>query len=102
MFSRKDDIVRDIKDMLPWALGDELMGGQSGWQALAREGTRVLKAGVSKEAEEEKEKKSDTLYKDRWETNWAPRIKFADMGLNWEVAAVRIGVAIKTGIVSQL
>ncbi|WWC87980.1 uncharacterized protein L201_002882 [Kwoniella dendrophila CBS 6074] len=51
MFSPQDEVIKDGKDLLPWQCGCELLGGESGWDAIGFYADQVLKKGVKKEAQ---------------------------------------------------
>lgn len=88
MFSPKSEIVRDQSDLLPWAMGTELLAGPAGWQQLAQEGTRVLDEASHQSALD-------------WEEGLGRRIRFEEMD-EGEDATFRLGVAIRTGTVSLM
>ncbi|WVF70849.1 hypothetical protein IAT40_005643 [Kwoniella sp. CBS 6097] len=99
MFSPHDEVVKDGKELLPWAVGNELLGGEGGWDAVGNQAEGVLINGVKAEAEKNKSKPKGELEADigkSWKTNWAKRIKFLEMPRQWEHAVFRLSVALKT------
>ncbi|OCF33229.1 hypothetical protein I316_04970 [Kwoniella heveanensis BCC8398] len=99
MFSPHDEVVKDGKELLPWAVGNELLGGEDGWDAIGNQAEALLIKGVKAEAEKNKNKPKEELEADlgkSWKTNWAKRIKFLDMPRQWESAVFRLSVALKT------
>jgi hypothetical protein len=101
LFDKRHDIVRDIKDLLPWNVGFDLLGGDLGRRALAEEGSRVLSEGMTQEVQEDKEFDAVT----RWNAKWGSRKRFDSMIQakdNWDEAVFRLVIAIRTGtVISQ-
>lgn len=100
MFSNQNEIP-DVptKDLLPWAAGLELYGGQDGWDALGMESDRILRIGIQDEAENDVPSEEDlqgVRLTERWKRRWGERIPFVDMPRNWEAAVLRLGVALRT------
>lgn len=104
-FSSVDEVLTDSKDMLPWLVGSELMGGEPGWAALGQESVMLMEQAAKKEAEAEKmkpegERLVQTAEK-RWkQTKYASRVLFVDMPKEWEFLCPRAALAIKMGLVS--
>jgi hypothetical protein len=104
-FSSVDEVLTDSKDMLPWLVGSELMGGEPGWAALGQESVMLMEQAAKKEAEAEKvkpegERLVQTAEK-RWkQTKYASRVLFVDMPKEWECLCPRAALAIKMGLVS--
>ncbi|KAK4684138.1 hypothetical protein P7C73_g6063, partial [Tremellales sp. Uapishka_1] len=101
MFSPSHQVYRQTSGLLPWAISGELMGGEKGWEAIGREGERVMKEAVKREATA-KESRSETggiggeeLDK-RWKKAWGERIKFVDLSTEWDKVVSRMAVAIRT------
>lgn len=90
MFSKKDDLIGDVDHLSPWVLGEDLLGGQAGWNAIAKEGTRIINEGIALDARSKHVP---------WEARWGAKIKFETME-TWALAVFRLMVAIKTGSVS--
>nr|XP_019011872.1 uncharacterized protein I206_02707 [Kwoniella pini CBS 10737]OCF50653.1 hypothetical protein I206_02707 [Kwoniella pini CBS 10737] len=120
MFNAKDELIKDSKDILPWQVGNELLGGERGWDSIGHYAEKILKGGVKKESSkvkdslkdrEEKEKEEqakeeqerqeipsvEALLEKGWKSNWAKRIKFIEMSNNYEDVVFRLSVALKTG-----
>lgn len=103
MFSNTIEVTGiATSDILPWAAGPELIGGEAGHQAIGKEATRVLEEGVAKEAEEKP--KPETLtgpeLDARWKRRYGERIRFDQLQRSWDAAVLRFGVAMLTGQVS--
>ena len=94
-FSQTDEVVKPSEDMLPWALGSELLGGGVGWKLLGDEGTRVVKEGARREAV------NATAIEDGWKRRWARRIRFSEMLGSWDFRVFRLGMALKAAQVSD-
>lgn len=101
LFDSKSDVVRDIKDLLPWNVGFDLLGGDKGRASLAAEGAKYLTEGIDREVQEDTEADAST----RWRAKWGSRKRFEsviDRKDNWAEAAFRLVVAIRTGtVISQ-
>ena len=103
-FSSIDEVQTDQKEMLPWLIGSELMGGEAGWAALGEESVSLLEAAARKEAELEKatpevERVPLTAEK-RWKrSKYAQRVLFKEMPKEWEFLCPRAALAIKMGLV---
>jgi hypothetical protein len=103
-FSSVDEVQTDQKEMLPWLIGSELMGGEAGWAALGEESVSLLEAAARKEAELEKatpevERVPLTAEK-RWKrSKYAQRVLFKEMPKEWEFLCPRAALAIKMGLV---
>ncbi|ORY24660.1 hypothetical protein BCR39DRAFT_546010 [Naematelia encephala] len=106
-FSFTNQVVRHPADLLPWALGNELLGGAKGWEVIGKECTRVITEGVKAELEEDKSKgvalpNTDDELKSRWEAKWARRIPFRELEEDWDKRVFRLGIALKTaGIITD-
>lgn len=104
MFSNSHEVKRGVNDVLPWSAGAELLGGPDGWTRLFSEGSRVLQEAAAKEAKSDPPKSADeltgALLEERWKKRWGERKKFAELGQNWDMASLRLTVAIKTAEVS--
>jgi hypothetical protein len=104
-FSSVDEVQTDQKEMLPWLIGSELMGGEAGWAALGEESVSLLEAAARNEAELEKalpdvERVPLTAEK-RWKrSKYAQRVLFKEMPKEWEFLCPRAALAIKMGLVS--
>jgi hypothetical protein len=104
-FSSVDEILTDAKEMLPWLVGSELMGGEAGWRALGEESVHLMEIAAKKEAEAEAkltegERVLMTADK-RWKkSRYAQRVLFVDMPKEWEFLCPRAALAIKMGSVS--
>jgi len=104
-FSSIDEVQTDQKEMLPWLIGSELMGGEAGWAALGEESVSLLEAAARKEAELEKalpvvERQPLTAEK-RWKkSKYAQRVLFKEMPKEWEFLCPRAALAIKMGLVN--
>jgi hypothetical protein len=103
-FASVDEIQMDQKEMLPWLIGSELMGGEAGWAALGEESVSLLEAAARKEAELEKatpEVERVPLTADkRWKrSKYAQRVLFKEMPKEWEFLCPRAALAIKMGLV---
>lgn len=100
MFSNSYEVTDvDTADILPWAVGPELLGGPEGWDKIGQESERTLVEGVQREAKLDAPKVEDLSgpkLEERWKRRWGERIKFPDMPANWEAAVLRLGVAIRT------
>lgn len=105
-FSSVDEVQTDQKQMLPWLIGSELMGGEAGWAALGEESVSLLEAAARKEAEIEKalppvERQPLTAEK-RWRrSKYAQRVLFKEMPKEWEFLCPRAALAIKMGLVCR-
>ncbi len=103
MFSHTGEFVKDQKDLLPWAVGNELLGGAKGWERLGDEGTRVIQEGVKKEVvepeivvEEPKAVNEDGEGKASegpWRRQWARRAPFDQMPDSCDSLVFRLGIA---------
>ena len=106
-FSPVDELLTDQKEMLPWLIGSELMGGEAGWQSLGEESVYLLEEAARKEAEVEAglpaaERVPLTAEK-RWKrSKYAQRVLFKDMPQEWEFLCPRAALAIKMGLVRVL
>jgi hypothetical protein len=103
-FSSVDEVQTDQKEMLPWLIGSELMGGEAGWAALGEESVSLLEAAARKEAQLEKatpEVERVPLTADkRWKrSKYAQRVLFKEMPKEWEFLCPRAALAIKMGLV---
>ncbi|WRT65891.1 uncharacterized protein IL334_002842 [Kwoniella shivajii] len=99
MFSPQEEVIKDGKDILPWQVGNELLGGERGWDSIGNHAEKVLKEGVQKEAVKEKGKPKDEIEATLgrgWKGHWAKRIKFVEMSREYEDAVFRLSVALKT------
>lgn len=105
MFSNSHEVKRGVNDVLPWSAGVELLGGPDGWGKLFDEGSRVLQEAAAKEAKSDPPKNADeltgALLEERWKKRWGERKRFAELGQNWDTAALRLSVAIRTAEVSS-
>lgn len=106
LFNSNEDVIKDIKDLLPYAVGDELLGGEAGWDAIGNEGTRIIAEGVAVEAKEYQAlaasgKPSSAPLEELWKAKWARRIRFSEMPKKWETVVFRLAMALKTGFVSH-
>jgi hypothetical protein len=103
-FSSVDELQTDQKDMLPWLIGSELMGGETGWQALGDESILWLEIAAKREAEVEAalppaDRRPMTAEK-RWKrSKYAQRVLFKEMPQEWEFMCPRAALAIKMGLV---
>lgn len=108
LFDPAEEILADVKDLLPWLVGSELLGGEAGWERLGEETHTLIEAGVSSEAEADKalpaEERGRLSVDTRWKrTSWAKRMSFSAMPKDdWAFMCVRAGLAIKMGLVSIL
>lgn len=104
-FDPKDEIRADAKELLPWLVGSELMGGEVGWGKLGDETHAMIEAEVTREAEAEAklpagERGVKTL-EERWKkAYWTNRLEFTEMPRDWKSVVVRAGLAIKMALVS--
>lgn len=106
-FSSVDEVQTDQKEMLPWLIGSELMGGEAGWAALGEESVSLLEAAAKKEAELEKAtpevEKIPLTAEKRWKrSKYAQRVLFKEMPKEWEFLCPRAALAIKMGLVCPL
>jgi hypothetical protein len=104
-FTSKEDVVKDLQDLLPYSLGDELLGGEAGWDKIGTEGTRVMNERVSVEVREIRANAAAGMTDEvgldiRWRSKWAARIRFHEMPKRWEDVVFRLAVALKMGYVS--
>nr|XP_018264929.1 uncharacterized protein I303_03111 [Kwoniella dejecticola CBS 10117]OBR87087.1 hypothetical protein I303_03111 [Kwoniella dejecticola CBS 10117] len=103
MFSAQDEVIKDAKDVLPWQVGSELLGGEHGWDSIGHFAEKALKDGVKKDAlgeEEEREPEKldvEALLNKTWRSRWAKRIKFVELSEQYEEIVFRLSVALKTG-----
>jgi len=104
IFSSDDEVVIGPERMLPWAIGNELLGGGQGWNALGKEASRVLRDGVRAEVVEDKLHGLSTLddraVGKRWKARWATRKLFCDLSMDWAERVFRLSLAMKIGAVS--
>ena len=105
-FSTHQDLNRKTQDLLPWALGNELLGGLKGWSLIGSEGTRIIKAGVVAELSNDRAKgveppSDDAGVEERWRTKWAQRWSFTDMPRAWDTSVFRLGIALKIAAVGR-
>ena len=105
LFDLNNNIVAGTGDLLPWAMGKELLGGSKGWEALGNEATRVLAEGVNKEIAQDKGKETeipndDKEWDERWKARWAQRWNFRDKPQTWEAAVFRLSMGLKIAAVS--
>jgi hypothetical protein len=103
-FSPSAEVIKTTEGMLPWALGNELLGGGKGWELLGKEGTRVMRERVNAEASDLKGKgipipTDEGEIDKRWKLSLAQRYAFRDMPKSWDSAVFRLGIAIKIGTV---
>lgn len=100
MFSNSYEVKRGANDILPWSAGPELLGGKGGRDSIFEEGVRILREGAEKEAKSDAPKKAEeltgTLLEERWKSRWGSRKKFTDLGQDWDMAMLRLSVALKT------
>ncbi|RXK42560.1 hypothetical protein M231_00114 [Tremella mesenterica] len=96
LFAQADEVVKISKDLLPWQLGNELLGGAEGWLALGEEGTRIIKESVEKETKADGKTSHDLSLEERWRAKWGKRWRFLELPQEWELQVFRIGVALKT------
>ncbi|WVR05657.1 hypothetical protein IAU60_002679 [Kwoniella sp. DSM 27419] len=99
MFSPHDQVVDDGNKLLPWAVGNELLGGEHGWDKMGDQAEEILVQGVKEEAARERAKSPEEVEKSfgsGWKGHWAKRIKFADMPKVWGSAVFRLSLALKT------
>lgn len=102
-FSSSDLMVKDTRDLLPYQVGKELVGGDEGWAALGHQAEQVMRREIDKEIEEEKakpeaERGTETVER-KWRRRWGDRILLQNVK-EWETAIVRFGFAIKVAMVS--
>jgi hypothetical protein len=103
-FSSVDEVQMDQKEMLPWLIGSELMGGEAGWAALGEESVSLLEAAARREAELEKAtpevERIPLTAEKRWKrSKYAQRVLFKEMPKEWEFLCPRAALAIKMGLV---
>jgi len=101
-FASNGEVAKRPEEVLPWQMGMALLGGNKGWDALGKEGTRVMRERVKADLNELKGKglpvPTDSAEIDaRWREKMAPRYAFNDMPKNWDTVAFRLGIAIKIG-----
>lgn len=105
-FDPAEEVRADVKDLLPWLVGSELLGGEAGWERLGAETHTLMKEGVTREAEADKalpaEERGILSVDTRWKrTSWAKRMSFSAMPKDdWAFMCVRAGLAIKMGLAS--
>lgn len=105
MFSAVDQVFVREQELLPWAMGNELLRGPSGWKSLGTEGTRVMSERVRKEMAADKAEghslpADDQALDKRWKKRWAERIPFRELPDDWDNRVFRLSVALKTASVS--
>ena len=95
-FSSGDELLKMTRELLPWSVGKELLGGVGGWDRLGKEGTRVIAEGTTRQVAEENGAKADesTLH-DAWKKRWARRIAYKDMAGDWDTRVFRLAIALK-------
>ena len=106
-FDPKDEITADAKEILPWLVGSELMGGEEGWGKLGDETHTMIENEVRREAEAESKLPMDLrgsmTLEERWkEAYWTNRVCFSEMPREWDSVVVRAGLAIKMALVSSI
>lgn len=100
MFNNADQVIKDPEDLLPWQIGNELMGGIPGWDALGDEGSRILKTAVQHEAAAEGKTSHQVPLDERWRGRWGRRYKFDELPKEWAHQGYRMCVALRTAQVS--
>lgn len=104
-FDPRDELQADAKELLPWLVGSELMGGEEGWGKLGEETHASIEAEVTREAEADAKlpvgERGKMTVDQRWQkTSWVNRIGFSAMPRDWDSVVVRAGLAIKMALVS--
>jgi hypothetical protein len=111
VFSPTEEVQRVTEEMLPWALGNDLLNGQSGWERIGTESTRIITEGVRAEVEQDSSKEigEKTLDK-KWKSTWMRKRAFeeyfrslregTDKSAEWDGVVYRLGLALKTAAVS--
>lgn len=104
-FSPSIEVLRRPEGLLPYSVGNDLLGGNKGWAAIGKEGTRVIKERVAAEVNELKGKglavPTDPVEIDRrWKEKLAKRYAFKEMPKEWDTVVFRLGIAIKVATVS--
>lgn len=97
--NQKSEIVLRTSELLPWAAGEELMGGSAGWDKIGTECSRVLREGVAREASVDIpaiNELSGPALEMRWKKRHGVRIAFEEMPRTWNYAVLRLGTALKT------
>ena len=100
MFSPANQIVRDAVDMLPWALGSELLAGAEGWDLIGHEGTRVIAEAVKLELAAGTAVLDEQAMHAAWMGGMGSRYPFHDMPDDWDTRVFRLSIALKTAEVS--
>ncbi len=99
MFSNSHEISKYTSELLPFSAQTQLMGGAEGWTKIGLESSRVLREGVEREAQVDipahQTDVEGVKLEERWKRRWGERIKFSDMPANWDLAALRLGVALR-------
>ncbi|GMK60041.1 hypothetical protein CspeluHIS016_0902580 [Cutaneotrichosporon spelunceum] len=99
MFSNSHEIINSTSELLPFSVSVQLLGGAEGWTKIGKESSRVLNEGIEREAQIDipgnQTDIEGTKLEERWKRRWGERIKFSDMPSNWDIAAVRLGVALR-------
>lgn len=97
-FSQKEPVVKDIKDLLPFAIGMELMGGPEGWDAIGAQGTQSVQDRAK--AEREDEAANPQGVDERWAKAWGEKVSFSKVTPEWDQVYCRLGMALKMAGVS--
>ena len=79
LFHPGSEVVETGDNILPWAMGKELLGGPKGWDLLGKEGTRIITEGIPKELEQDKENgvrlpMTEAEWDERWKAKWGAEI----------------------------
>lgn len=99
MFSNSHEVTKYASELLPYSASVQLMGGTEGWTKIGKESGRVLREGIEREAQVDIPVHQTDIegvkLEERWKRRWGDRIKFSDMPANWDLAALRLGIALR-------
>ncbi|BEJ02578.1 hypothetical protein CcaverHIS631_0703730 [Cutaneotrichosporon cavernicola] len=99
MFSNSHAITKFTSELLPYSASVQLLGGTEGWNKIGQESSRALHEGIEREAQIDipvhQTDIEGTKLEGRWKRRWGERIKFSEMPPNWDLAVLRLGVALR-------
>lgn len=108
-FNSKAGLPSVANKLLPWKAGSQIMGGSGngGWQRFMQAGEEAMEAAMPQAAMEAIQKSKieagkSLSHEDKWKLHWGRRSRFDTVGQDWTGTVIRMGMAIRQGLVGPL